>query len=128
MVYYCISTIVQREEGSRVAWNFNQREAVFVQIANRIRLDIVNGKYLPDEQIPSVRQLAYEAAVNPNTMQKALSHLEEEGLLHTHGTVGRFVSSDPNMIEAAKEHLRRAAVREWIAQAKELGLSVEEMA
>ena len=110
-----------------MAWNFNQREAVFIQIANRMRLDIVNGKYLPDEQIPSVRQLAYEAAVNPNTMQKALSHLEEEGLLYTRGTVGRFVSSDPQKIEAAKEHLRRVAVREWITRAKELGLSVEEM-
>ena len=63
-------------------WQFNQTEAVFLQIANRLKREILSGKYAPDEQLPSVRQLAAEAAVNPNTVQKSLTFLEEQGLLN----------------------------------------------
>ena len=110
-----------------MAWHFNQREAMFLQIADRMRLEILNGVYAPDQQIPSVRQLAYEASVNPNTMQRALAQLEEEGLLYARGTVGRFVSSDPDIIKAAKEKVRQKTVRRWIREATSLGFSVEEM-
>ena len=110
-----------------MVWNFNQREAMFLQIADRMRLEILNGVYAPDQQIPSVRQLATAAAVNPNTMQRALAQLEEEGLLYSRGTVGRFVSSDPAVIQAAKERVRQKSVRRWIREAKALGFSTEEM-
>ena len=108
-------------------WQFNSREAVYLQIANRLRGRILAGEYPPDSQIPSVRQLATEAAVNPNTMQRALAQLEEEGLLYARGTVGRFVSSDPDVIKAAKEKVRQKTVRRWIREATSLGFSVEEM-
>ena len=110
-----------------MVWTFNQREAMFLQIADRMRLEILNGVYVPDQQIPSVRQLATEAAVNPNTMQRALAQLEEEGLLYARGTVGRFVSSNPDAIQAAKEKMRKKTVRRWLREAEGLGLSVEEM-
>ena len=97
-----------------MAWKFNQREAVFLQIANRLRGEILGGKYPPDSQIPPVRQLAYEASVNPNTMQKALTLLEEEGLLRSRGTVGRFITSDVDILAAAKEKVRREAVKNWL--------------
>ena len=129
LLYYCISTVVQcrGKEEKPMVWTFNQREAMFLQIADRMRLEILNGVYAPDQQIPSVRQLATEAAVNPNTMQRALAQLEEEGLLYTRGTVGRFVSSDPDAIQGAKEKMRKKLVRRWIREAGGLGLSVEEM-
>ena len=110
-----------------MAWQFNSREAVFIQIANRLRCEIVGGKYPPGEQIPSVRQLAFEAAVNPNTMQKALTVLEDEGLLLAHGTVGRFVTSDSDVLAAAGDKMRREAVKSWICEAQMIGLSAEEM-
>ena len=110
-----------------MVWKFNNREAMFLQIADRMRLEILNGVYAPDQQIPPVRQLAFEAAVNPNTMQRALAQLEEEGLLYAHGTVGRFVSADPNVITTAKEKMRKKSVRRWIREAEALGFSVEEM-
>lgn len=110
-----------------MAWNFNSREAMFLQIADRMRLEILNGVYAPDQQIPPVRQLAFEASVNPNTMQRALAQLEEEGLLYARGTVGRFVSSDPTAISAAKEKMRKKTVRKWIREAVALELSVDEM-
>lgn len=110
-----------------MAWQFNSGEAVFLQIASRLRGEILNGKYVPDEQIPSVRQLAFEAAVNPNTMQKALVYPEEEGLLHSRGTAGRFVTTDEAIFAAAREKVRRESVRSWLAEAKALGITKEEL-
>lgn len=110
-----------------MAWKFNGREAVFIQISNRLRCDIVEGKYPPESQIPSVRQLAFEASVNPNTMQKALTVLEQEGLLSTHGTIGRFVTSDSAVLDDAREKMRREAVRGWMLEAEHLGISAEEL-
>ena len=108
-------------------WKFNSREAVFVQIASRLRGEILRGKYQPDEQIPPVRQLAFEAAVNPNTMQKALTLLEDEGLLYSRGTVGRFVTTDTAVLERCRETVRKDAVRHWIEEARELGITKEEL-
>ncbi|MBQ9112157.1 MAG: GntR family transcriptional regulator [Clostridia bacterium] len=110
-----------------MAWNFNQKEAVFLQIANRLRGEILSGKYAPHEQFPSVRQLASEAAVNPNTMQKALAHLEEEGILHSHGTVGRFVTSDTAILRSAKERMMRDTVRNILEETRALGITTEEL-
>ena len=110
-----------------MAWRFNDHEAVFIQIADRIRAEILNGAYQPGQQIPPVRQLASEAAVNPNTMQKALTHLEEQGLVHSHGTVGRFITDDIAVIDNAREQMRRDTVREWLMQARQLGISAEEI-
>jgi DNA-binding transcriptional regulator YhcF (GntR family) len=110
-----------------MAWQFNGTEAVFVQIARRLRGEILGGKYQPDEQIPSVRQLALEAAVNPNTMQKALIYLEEEGLLYTRGTMGRFVTTDKTVLEEARKALCRETVRGFLNDAHALGISTEEL-
>ncbi len=110
-----------------MAWQFNQREPVFIQIADRMRSEILFGKYKCEEQIPSVRQLAFEASVNPNTMQKALATLEEEGLLQTHGTVGRFVTSDAEVLKAASDSVRRKSVRNWLIEAHSLGFTQEEL-
>lgn len=110
-----------------MAWRFNDHEAVFIQIADRIRAEILSGAYQPGQQIPPVRQLASEAAVNPNTMQKALALLEEQGLVHSHGTVGRFITDDTAVIDSALEQVRRNTVRAWLSQAKELGISTEEL-
>ena len=110
-----------------MAWYFNQHEPVFLQIANRLRADILCGKYEPDAQIPSVRQLASEAAVNPNTMQRALSQLEEERILHSHGTLGRFVTSDTEILDRARDEMRRRTVRAWLEEAKYLNIPTEKI-
>ena len=108
-------------------WKFNSYEAVFIQIASRLRGEILRGKYQPDQQIPPVRQLAFEAAVNPNTMQKALALLEDEGLLYSRGTVGRFVTTDTAVLERCRETVRKDAVRHWMEEARELGITKEEL-
>lgn len=110
-----------------MAWQFNQREPVFLQIANRLRGDILRGEYDTYEQFPSVRQLASVAAVNPNTMQKALSHLEEEGILYSKGTVGRFVTEDESILKSANEKMRRELVRKMLSEASALGIDSDEL-
>lgn len=110
-----------------MTWQFNGTEAVFLQIAARLRADIVRGEYPPESQIPSVRQLAFDASVNPNTVQKALCVLEDEGLIYAKGTQGRFVTSDTALIELARHKIRIGAVRRLISETRALGISDGEL-
>ena len=110
-----------------MSWQFNNREAVFLQIASRLRSDILGGIYASGDQLPTVRQLAYDAGVNPNTVQKALTYLEEEGILASRGTVGRFVTSDEAVLLAARERVWRDTVRAWIGEARAMGMSTEQL-
>lgn len=98
-----------------------------MQIVEKMRADILNGKYRADQQIPPVRQLAFDASVNPNTMQRALTELEDEGLLYSRGTVGRFVTSDTAVLEKAKETMKREAINALLEEAYALGISREEL-
>ena len=110
-----------------MSWQFNGTQAVFLQIADKLRRDIVNGVYLPEAQIPTVRQLAFDASVNPNTMQRALSLLEDEGLLISRGTVGRYVTSDPEVIASARKKICFQTVERLCLEARALGISRTEL-
>ncbi len=110
-----------------MAWHFTSRAPVYLQIVSRIRADILGGVYKADEQIPSVRQLAFEAGVNPNTMQRAFSVLEEEQLFVTRGTIGRFITTDEAVLETAREALHRETVDRLIEEAKAVGLEPEQL-
>ena len=64
-------------------WNFNNETPIYLQIIDRFKMDIANGSLKPGNKVPSVRELALSAGVNPNTMQKALSELERDGYLES---------------------------------------------
>lgn len=85
-----------------MAWSFRSGVSMSAQIVDRLRKDILGGVYPQGSAFPTVRQLAKDAAVNPNTMQKALMLLENEGLLVTRGTVGRLVTDDAEALERAR--------------------------
>lgn len=68
-----------------MAWNLNSDRPIFIEIVERIEMDIISGKYKPGDKLPSVRDLAAEAAVNPNTMQKAFQNLNEPVLFSHNG-------------------------------------------
>lgn len=110
-----------------MAWQFRGHSPVYRQIVRHIRADILNGRYQPDEQIPPVRQLATEASVNPNTMQRALSALEDEGLLVSRGTVGRFVTSDEAALERARRTARQDALEKLAEEAQAAGLTLDDL-
>ena len=110
-----------------MAWSFNSQTPVYLQIAARLRGEIIRGVYKPNEQILSVRQLAIIAAVNPNTVQRALTELENEGLLYAASTQGRFVTDDKAVLEKARERAAGDLINEFMQKAAQLSLSKEEL-
>lgn len=110
-----------------MGWTFTTDLPVYVQIMRRIRADILSGRYAANAPFPSVRQLAFEAAVNPNTMQRALGELEREGLLVTHGTAGRVVTGDQAVLATARRHATNDALEELLHAAQALGVSKAEL-
>lgn len=110
-----------------MAWSFDKHTPVYMQIAQRIRNEIISGAYPPHSQIPSVRQLALTAAVNPNTVQHALTALEAEGIIYSESTSGRFVTDDIELIASARSMAARALVNDFIRQAEDLSISRAEL-
>lgn len=93
-------------------WKFTGDRPVYQQIMEAIRGSILKGELAPGKKVPSVRDLAAEAQVNPNTMQRALTELEREGLLVGGGTSGRTVTTDEAVLSAMKERILNELARE----------------
>ena len=108
-------------------WNLDSARPIDLQIIERVQMDIVTGQYQPGDKLPSVRDLAQEAAVNPNTMQKALSELERSGLIYSQRTSGRFITEDKELIHQMKKELAAAEVSAFVAHMKQLGITPEEI-
>lgn len=108
-------------------WNLDSSRPIYLQIIERVQMDIITGRYQPGDKIPSVRDLAQEAAVNPNTMQKALSELERSGLIYSQRTSGRFITEDKELIHQMKKELAAAEVSAFVAHMKQLGITPEEI-
>ena len=104
-----------------MAWNLDSDRPIYAQLLERIQLQIVSGIYAPGDKLPSVRDLAAEASVNPNTMQKAFAELERSGLIETKRTSGRFVTEDKNMITQIRTQLAKEEALSFIEKMKELG-------
>lgn len=106
-----------------MAWEFKLDRPIYSQLIEQVEISICSGVYAPGSRLPSVRELAREAAVNPNTMQKALAKLEEEGLLYTNRTSGRFVTEDVQMIQQVKYKLAEEQIAEFLEKMKDLGFA-----
>lgn len=104
-----------------MAWTLDSDRPIFLQIIERIQADIISGRYQPGDKLPSVRDLAGEAAVNPNTMQKAFTELERTGLVYSKRTNGRFITEDTNMIDELKSSLAKEKIHEFLEQMRNLG-------
>lgn len=110
-----------------MAWNLDSDRPIFLQIVERIQMDIIAGRYAPGDKLPSVRDLAGEAAVNPNTMQKAFTELERTGLVHSVRTSGRYITEDTTMIEELKASLAKEKINEFLEMMQKLGYKNEEI-
>lgn len=110
-----------------MAWNLNSDRPIYAQILEVIQLRIIAEQYKSGDKIPSVRELAAEAGVNPNTMQKALAELERSGLVMAQRTSGRVVTEDMEMIKQTRNMLAREQVDVFISKMKELGFNKEEI-
>ena len=104
-----------------MAWNLDTDRPIYAQLVERIQMQIVSGYYPPGGKLPSVRELAAVAAVNPNTMQKAFAELERNGLIITQRTNGRTVTEDMELIKGIRRSLAKEYVDLYFSQMKNLG-------
>ena len=107
-------------------WSFESDAPIYAQLIEQIKVAVVTRVFAPGDRLPSVRDLATEAGVNPNTMQRALAQLEAEGLVRSQRTAGRFVTEDQQIIEDAKKELARRHVDAFLAAMARLGMNDEE--
>ena len=102
-------------------WTFRGDQPIYAQLVEKIKLAIVSGALPPGAKLASVRDLAMEAGVNPNTMQRALQELEREGLVWSQRTSGRYVTEDGSVVDGAKKRLAEGQIRDFLSAMKELG-------
>lgn len=108
-------------------WRFSDDKPIYPQIVEQLQLLIASGKLLPGERLMSVRDLAREAQVNPNTMMRALSELENRGLIISHRTNGKTVTEDLELIKKVKTELAKTAIDDFLENMSRLGFSKEEI-
>ena len=108
-------------------WQFSNETPIYSQLVEQIKIGIVSGMFPPGERLPSVRDLATEAGVNPNTMQRAMTELERDGLVYSQRTAGRFVTEDHAVIQAAKRDLAQRHIHAFLAAMLRLGYGREEI-
>ena len=104
---------------------FDNERPIYIQLVELIRIDIVSGKFQKGQKIPSVRELALIMKVNPNTMQKALVELENEKLIYTERTNGKYVTEDEELIEKVKKELAQEKVNNYLNSMNNIGISYD---
>ncbi len=110
-----------------MAWDLSSDRPIYTQILEKIQTRIIAGIYKPGERLPSVRELAAEASVNPNTMQKAFTELERSGLIQTQRNSGRTVTEDISMIKQIQTQVALSQVQSFFNTMMELGFNKEEI-
>ncbi|MCL2611317.1 MAG: GntR family transcriptional regulator [Defluviitaleaceae bacterium] len=106
---------------------FDNSIPIYLQIIEKIRTDIAKGVYKPGEKIESVRELALNLGVNPNTVQRALVKLEEQGLMYTERTTGKFITKDENHLEALKKEIPTRITKNYIEEMRETETTDEQI-
>ncbi len=108
-------------------WNFKNGIPIYTQIVDEMTIRIASGSYAPGEKLPSVRDLAMEAGVNPNTMQRAYAELERRGLVFSERTSGRFVTKEADVLKKLNEELARAWFEEFADKLRKIGMDTGEI-
>ena len=108
-------------------WSFKEGIPIYTQIIDKVKTSIASGLYEPGSKLPPVRDMALEAGVNPNTMQKAFAQLEREGLLYPVRTSGRFITEEKEVLDNLKKNLGREYIEELFDNLKRLGMTREEI-
>ena len=107
-------------------WELDGERPIYTQLLEQLQLRIIAGVYQSGQRLPSVRDLAQEAAVNANTMQRALTELEHAGLVYAQRTAGRFITEDQEMIAAARATFALRRARTYLSGMRNLGYTREE--
>lgn len=110
-----------------MAWEFNEKSPIYSQIAGHIKMQIVSQEIKSGDQLPTVRELAQEAGVNPNTMQRAFTELEREGMVFSQRTSGRFVTEDNLLIGKIRQQVAKAELATFVNNMKKIGYKLDEI-
>lgn len=124
-MYYCINDVIQAWSDD-MDFEFDNERPIYSQIVEQFEIKIASGRIAPGEKIESVRELASQMKVNPNTMQKAMQELENEKLLFTERTNGRFVTDDKNLIRKYREKYARDKTIRYLEYMRQLGFKDSE--
>ena len=103
--------------------DFQADVPIYLQVVNKLKFKIMNGTLQPGDKIASVRELALELGVNPNTVQRAFAELEREGFIRTERAVGRYVADNQKLIDDCKNQLVKEDVHQFVERMKMLGIS-----
>ena len=109
-------------------WKLTDDRPIWLQLTEQLTRRIITGIYPPGSRLPSVRELASEAGVNPNTMQRALAQLEQDGLARADRTAGRMVTQDTAVLEAVRRAQAQIVMEQYVQAMAELGYGPEEAA
>ena len=107
-------------------WTFKDDRPIYSQLVDLIKIGIVSSEWQAGSKLPSVRDLAEEAGVNPNTMQRALSDLERDGLVYSKRTSGRYITEDNDMIDSVRKTIAEENINSFLDSMKKLGFTPEE--
>ncbi|HEO2508701.1 TPA: GntR family transcriptional regulator [Streptococcus agalactiae] len=110
-----------------MAWKFNEKSPIYSQIAEHIKMQIVSQEIKSGDQLPTVRELAQDAGVNPNTMQRAFTELEREGMVFSQRTSGRFVTEDNLLIGKIRQQVAKAELATFVNNMKKIGYKLDEI-
>ncbi len=110
-----------------MSWKLDSDRPIHTQLLEKLQLHIVSGTYPPGTKLPSVRDLAADAGVNPNTMQRALAELENRKLVRTERTSGRFVTEDQEMVKKTRDEIALTLLKGFITKMEQLGFSRKEI-
>ncbi len=108
-------------------WNLDDSRPIWPQIKDKLTREIIAGTYPMESQFPTVRELAQEAKVNRNTMQRALAELENDGLVITNRTAGRTVTGDRELIGSIKESIARDSISGFLKEMEMLGYGINDI-
>ena len=107
-------------------FNFNNNSPIYTQLTQSLKEYIISGKLKPNEKLPSVRDLALTIKINPNTVQKSLEKLEQENLIYTERTNGKYVTDNIKLINKKKEELATSKINSFLNDMNNLGFTKEE--
>ena len=107
-------------------YSFDNERPIYIQLVEKLRVEIISGNLKAGEKIPSVRELALTVKVNPNTLQRALAELENQGLIYTERTNGKFVTDNQELIEKVKKELAKKKIEKYISGMENIGITFEE--
>ena len=104
-------------------FEFNNEIPIYIQLVEQLKIYIISGTLKPGERLPSIRELALQTKVNPNTMQKALSEMEDLKLVYTERTNGKFVTEDQELINKYKKQYADEISKKYFKSMENIGFN-----